>query len=185
MGKDSEELIRQAAREGAKEGARAVMDALARKSKESVQERRDKRFKNAKFLLKNYRDLKKGSVEAISSVAELGEEDFDFFERLMGGGAEELTAESIVRTRARTAVIMAHVDAMLTVYKEVCDQSPRPEDRRRYRVLERLCTGPVEMTAAQIAEEDHTYEKAVYRDFDAASERMGVLLFGIPWFGLE
>lgn len=33
---------------------------------------------------------------------------------------------------------MNHVNAMLEVYKKSCEDSPYPEDRRRYRVVEGL-----------------------------------------------
>ncbi|MDF2636098.1 MAG: hypothetical protein K0R78_2972 [Pelosinus sp.] len=53
----------------------------------------------------------------------------------LGECTKEEYIESIKSSTIRTMTIMAHVEAMLKLYKIDCDTSGKAEDARRYRIL--------------------------------------------------
>ena len=91
----------------------------------------------------------------------------------------------IVRSKARSAIMLAHIDAMLRAYEIICLTSKRPEEQRRYRVLEAMYLRDEPVPAKDIAEAEGIDLRTVYKDLDAACEKMSALLFGIQWIERE
>ena len=94
----------------------------------------------------------------------------------------ELKVLSIEKGKAKTKMIMSHVDTMLDVYKKQCDIAADPEEMRRYRVIKGLYLDAEPKTAVDIAEEEHITERTVFRDVKAACKRLAILFFGIYGF---
>ena len=141
----------------------------------------NRRRANTKMLLRNYRSLKEHSESAIYEAAQ-AERDFELAEILdmMGAGKRGgIKVESIRESAARTALIIEHVDRMLEAYRISCERSRKPEDMRRYRVIHGLYISAVPETAEDIAENECIDRSTVYRDIDAAVERLSAMLFGI------
>lgn len=179
---ERDELIRSVAREAAKEAA----EELARMREIEQQERRDRRFQNAKFLMEHYRELQAHAGEAIESLAELDDETYEFFEALMSdNGIKNLSVQAIVQSKTRTKIMLVHVDAMLEIYRKACVTSLNEIERRRWRVLYGLYLADTPLSVEELALREFVDARTVRRDADAACERLGVLLFGIPFFGRE
>ena len=51
---------------------------------------------------------------------------------------DDLKVESIMKSAARTQIIMRHVNRMLDIYKVVCENSLDETEQRHYRVIEAL-----------------------------------------------
>ena len=74
---------------------------------------------------------------------------------------------------------MEHVREMLTLYKLSCERSDKPEDKRRYRTIERLYLLKEPWSAQEIAEEEGIDISTVYKDLNEAVRRLTALIFGI------
>lgn len=176
---------------GAKLGAQAAAEVAAKEAAKAVERERkaarnrqvDKRLHNTKVLFRNYRKMKLYCTEAIYEKFSDVEEYESFMEimELMTGQPtdEQLLLESVERSVMRTQAMMAHVDRMLGIYQGLCERSGRKEDGRRWRVLRGMYLDGEPVTASELAEREYVEKRTVYRDVDAATEDMAVLLFGI------
>lgn len=167
----------------AETAAKATAKALEKQKRQYAEKLVDRRYHNTKLLLRNYRKLNSHYKEAVKDKLAAVEESDSFMEimELMTGTLtdEQLLIESIERSAVRTQVIMAHVNKMLDIYKEVCDRSQRPEDGRHWRALRALYLDDEPMTAAEIAELEQVDKRTVYKDIDASVRDLTVLFFGI------
>lgn len=140
----------------------------------------DRRLRNTKLLLRNYREL---LVHAESAIYEANstqdEEVFDILEMMTGSRSADYYVESIKASAARTRIIIEHIKEMLTIYEILCHRSTKPEDKRRYRVLSALYIDENPATVAQIAQDENVDERTIYRDIDSACEKLSALIFGI------
>ena len=98
----------------------------------------------------------------------------------IGGIAIESIRESVARTR----LIIQHVNEMLAMYKIYCERSQRLEDMRRFRVIHGLYIAEQSKSADEIADEECVETRTIYRDIDAAVERLTALIFGIDGLDL-
>jgi len=172
------------ARLAAEIATKTAIDIYAKEKQREKKRRADRRLRDTKRLLKNYREIKIHAGDAIASLAEVKNEDFDFFHSIMEDESS-VDVTAIVQSKARSAIMLTHIDAMLEAYQVICFASAKPEEQRRYRILEStyLCESPD--TIANIAKCENIDERTVYRDLDAAYEKMSALLFGIQWIERE
>jgi len=169
-------IIRMAAEAGTKD----ALEAYAKEKEKEKKRRSDRRLRDTKRLMKNYREIKIHAGDAVTSLTEVEAEDYDFFQRLMED-KHDVDVDAIVSSKAKSAIMLAHIDAMLSAYQTICMSSKKPEEQRRYRVLESLCLKDKEEQVWDIADRESVDARTIYRDFDAACEKMSALLFGIQW----
>lgn len=167
-------------RVAAEVGSKTALEVYAKQKKRERKARIDRRLRNTKRLMRSYREIKIHAGDAIASLSEVVHEDFEFFKGLMEDG-DTVDVSAIVRSKARSAIMLTHIDAMLQAYQAICYGSKKPEDQRRYRVLESMCLVDNPPTVSEIAERENIDVRTVYKDFDAACEKMSALLFGIQW----
>ncbi|MCD7810560.1 MAG: hypothetical protein LUG91_01730 [Ruminococcus sp.] len=168
---------------GAEIGASAAVKAVERERKKFRNTQRDKRFHNTKLLLRHYRALNEHYKNAVFDVktAEGSSEDFADIMQAMNStmSDEELYIESIKQSCIRTKVIMAHVNKMLDIYRIMCEQSNRMEDKRHWRILSALYLMENGASAAEMAEREHIDKRTVYKDIDVCIDDLTTLFFGI------
>lgn len=158
--------------------ARAMLHEITRNRKE----RYDKRLRNTKLLLRNYRMLKSHIAEAVYDATrerEVLTEGESLYDVMNAFGGERQYIESIRKSVRRTRLIMTHVDSMLEVYRAYCEQSKKQEAARHYRVLYALYLADDAKTPQDIADAEHIETRTVYRDIDAAAEILTPLFFGV------
>ena len=63
-----------------------------------------------------------------------------------------MVVESIKRSAERTAIMMAHIDSMLDLFKQLCERSCNELQMRKYDVLYQLYIAGTNMTVKQLAE---------------------------------
>jgi len=182
--KFSEEAVRIAAEVAAKNAARVGAEAgIARYEAEQAKRRKkraDRRLRDTKRLLLHYREIKLHAEDAISSLNEITDEDYDFFQRLMESDTG-VDVQAIVTSKIRSSIMLAHIDTMIQKYGEISMASRRSEDIRRYRILVAMCiTEPAE-SLSEIAQRENIHERTIYKDLDAACVKMSALLFGVQW----
>lgn len=177
MGKMDKEMDRIAAI-AAEAGARAAMEKLENERRREVQERVDRRLRNTRLLLKNYRLFKKHTDNAVYQVEQLDESVLEILELMERRGPSDFST-SIKNSTTRTAVIVRHIDVMLGLYKTYCENSGRQEDLRRWRVVKALYLDDQPSTVQELADREYVAEKTIRRDIDAICEHLSALLFGI------
>lgn len=155
----------------------AVATALEFMEKERQRQqkgKRDRRLRNTKLLLRNYRKFKIHCEDNIHDLEEL--RDPDSLEYL---DTDDLVIESIIRNKERTAVMLKYIDRMLQIYRILCEQSNKPEDLRRYRIMFDFYIVDEEKTVEEIAKCQNVDSRTVYRDVNKSCESLSSLIFGI------
>lgn len=171
------EIIRIAAEAAAK----TTIEVYNKQIHKAQVERVDKRLRNTKLLLRNYRMFK---AHCENAVYELGMDDYedeniyDILDRL-NNEETEFFVESIRKSVARTAIMVKHIDAMLQYYEIFCTKSNNPEEERRYQVIYTHYIDENPKTINQLADQFIITDRTIYRDIDIACERISALLFGI------
>lgn len=175
MGKETEVLVRLAAEAGAK----AAMETLEKERQRDRKSRYDRRLRNTKLLLRNFRMFKEHCENAVFDAAQLDENAIDILDLMWDHGDTDMMVESIKKSAQRTAIIMRHITDMLALYETYCYRSGKPEDARRYRVIDGLYISDRQKSALQLAMEEHVDQRTVYRDVEDATEKLSALIFGI------
>lgn len=173
---DKEYIIRLAAEVGAQSALKAYREETERMQKE----RADRRLRNTKLLLRNYRMFKAHAENAVYNANDVDDDAYDIID-LMSDRYRDSDAlvESIQRSAARTATIVRHIDTMLKLYEAYCNSTGNPEEIRRWNVICGLYINDPPMTIKQLANAFVCTERTIYRDIDDACEKIAALIFGI------
>lgn len=171
----------QALRVAAEVGASTALRHYEDRQAEATKELWDKRLRNTKLLLKNYRLFKDHVANAVFSEEQADEiNPLQVLRELMlPGKSGTMFVESIKRSAARTRITVAHIDNILRCYQAYCLASNSVEDKRRWAVVEGLYISEEKKTAAELAEAHVVAERTIYKDVDAACEIIAPMMFGI------
>lgn len=154
--------------------SREAIKAHQENLKQEEKARRDRRLKNIKLLLRNYRNFKKHCEDIKLEIDELND-------RLtfVTVDSEEFKLESILRSKERTLIMVRYVDRMIMVYKTLCESSDNPEDMRQFRIIHDLYISDDRMSVKFISKRENVAERTVYRDVDKACKTLASLMFGL------
>ena len=95
-------------------GIRAAMDYLAEEKEKARKSRYDRRLRNTRLLLKNYRSFKRHAQGAIFNAKQAKENAIDILDGLDDGMLNDnLYVEGIKKSQQRTIIILNHVEEML------------------------------------------------------------------------
>lgn len=165
---------------GIETGTKAAMDYLAEEKKAQKKGRHDRRLRNTRLLLKNYRTFKQHAQGAVFSAKQASENAIDILESLDEFTFDDdLYIESIKRSQQRTIIIMRHVDEMLKYYRIACEQSGREDEMRCYRIIMATYINEERKTAEEIAEAEHIERRTVYKNINSAIKPLSGLIFGV------
>lgn len=151
-----------------------AFDYLEKEKQKQQKAKRDRRLRNTKLLLRNYRSFKlhcgdvKAELEKVVDPNVLNDLD-----------ADELAVESINRSKERTLAMVKFIDQMLEVYRIICERTDRPEEIRRYKTIHMMYIADEKYTAEQIATCHKIDVRTVYRDVNDASKALSALIFGV------
>ena len=171
------QMMKKAAREGAKEGIAAY------ESRQAVlaSERTEKVRNSAKTLVQHYRKLKKmkdTSVYDTDTVTDLTLSGI--FDHILDEcRIEEFELTSTKKNMLITGMLLNHVDTQLENYRRECEQSNIPDVQRRYRVIEMMYLQNNPMKPDEIAERENIEKTSVYRTLEKAYDDLTALFFGI------
>ena len=182
LGSETKEALAAATVEAAKIGAEASVKAVERERKKFRDARSDRRFRNIKLLLRHYHTLSANCANAVYDAAteQTGEQGIEeIIEALDEMFEQGIQVESIMKSAARTQIIMDHLNRMLGIYKAYCEASSKEEERRHYRVIEAMYLLPKPMTSVEVAAAERIDKRTVYKDIDAACATLSALIFGI------
>lgn len=122
-GEDCAEI---ATRKAGKIGADAGTTRYLEEKKRDSKRRKDRRLPGYRRLLRHYREIKAHAEDAITSLAEMKDEDYDFFQAFVTE-RNSVDVRAIVTSKARSAIMIAHIDAMLLKYQQIAYASNRLE----------------------------------------------------------
>ncbi|HBG7314072.1 hypothetical protein NMF85_10665 [Clostridioides difficile] len=168
----------------AKEAAEKAIQIYKIKSNEEAIELYNRKIRNTKLLLKHYREFKKHIDNSVFKVSCKSGNAIEVLTTLADRYvSEDLFVESISKSVSRTNVIIAHIDIMLKIYKEYCNNSNDIE-QRRYRIIEERFIKEVKhkkdrSSINKIAKRENIDTRTVYKDIDQACERLATLIFGV------
>ena len=174
--KTAEDLIKIAG----EAGANAALLYIQNEKKKAQIKRQDMRLYNTKLLLRNYRMLNAYVLNATYENSDDDESAVDILDMMCEKSwKDDVCIESIKSSVARTFIIMKHINGMLEIYEVLCQQSKKPEDLRRWRVMNTMYIDEDNATAEEIAQNEGIDTRTVYKDLSYSTEKMTALLFGI------
>jgi hypothetical protein len=91
---------------------------------------------------------------------------------------EELTLETLMKYKIKTAKMMKHFDRMLNHFERDC-QSGTEEEKRRYRVIYHRYLSENRLTIQMLCEMYNVEQGTIYRDTKQGINDISVLLFGL------
>ena len=176
------DAVQEAARIGAEVGAKTALETIRSEQEKARRTRKDRRPRNTKLLLKQYRTMRLGCMNSVYDAAQaaVSAED-DNIEALMSHLDDaDFRVESTFRTAGRTYILVQHMDKMLDLYAYICDRAEREDYKRHYRTIMALyIEGDAPVTVEAISTSEHVDKRTVYKDIDAAVETLSTLLYGI------
>jgi len=176
----STRVLEIALQKGIEAGTKAAMEYLIEEKKAQRKGRYDRRLRNTRLLLKNYRILKQHVQGAVFNAKQAKESAIDILDGLDEFSFDDnLYIESIKRSQQRTFIILQHIDEMLKYYRIACEQSGREDAMRCYRIIMKTYINEERKTAEQIAEEENIERRTVYKNINAAIKPLSALIFGI------
>lgn len=166
----NEELINQIV----KVAVQTAIDYMEQKRKEDRKKRVDRRLRNTKLLLANYKNFKLHCSDIKDELSKL--DDPDLLDNL---DTEELVIESIKRSKQRTLVIVRFIDRMLQIYRHTALTSRKPEEQRKFDTIYKLYISEEEYTHEMVAKSHNVDKRTVHRDVNDAVQTLSALIFGI------
>ena len=177
------DIMKKLAAEAAKAGAEAIERETRAIAARQQQKIKDRRLRNTRLLLKNYRAFKAHVELAVSDLDDLDTDDMrpgEIFEILSRGySSEQAYVDAIRRTAGRTAIMVGHLERMLRLYENLCAASAFESEKRRWRILQARYLDENPLPMDEIADNEHIHKRTAERDLDAAIESLSALIFGI------
>ncbi|MCM3413538.1 hypothetical protein [Metabacillus litoralis] len=153
---------------------RTALEYLEKERESQKKLKQDRRLRNIKLLLRHYRSFKMHYEATKEDLKELDEYlELDEF------GDNELAIEAIKRSKKRTASMVKFIDKMIGIFKIMCEQSEKEEDKRIYQSVYYLYISEVKLSAKDISERHNTDPRTVYKDVEKACKTLSSLIFGV------
>jgi hypothetical protein len=169
----------------AKAGAAAAMERWDKMQAEQRKAEHDKRLQNVKVLLANYHKFKELAENAVYN-AEQAEELIDLLLLMWDpSNKSDAIVESIKRSALRTNIIVTHVDAMLSSYRNMVYKGGSAVARRRFDILWDRYIAEPELSVDEIAAKYAIESRTVYDDIDIAADNLASIMFGVDYILLK
>ncbi|MDR1630079.1 MAG: hypothetical protein LBS36_07710 [Oscillospiraceae bacterium] len=176
----SNRILEIAVQRGTEAGIKAAMEYLEESKTSQQKGRYDRRLRNTRLLLKNYRVFKSHAQGAVYKATQAKEKAVDILDGLDEFSFDDgLYVESIKKSQQRTIIILKHIEEMLRYYQIDCEQSHKDEEMRRYRIIMDYYIQDDKKSAEEIAEKEHIERRTVYKDINIALKPLSALIFGI------
>ena len=157
-----------------KVAAQTAIEHVEKMEKEKRKKRIDRRLRNTRLLLTNYKNFKLQCTENITEIEQL--DDPNLMEYL---DTDDLVIESIKLSKQRTLVMVAFIERMIEVYRVISLTSGKQEESRKYETIKKLYFSEEEMTHEKVADVHKVTLRTVYRDVDSAVKTLSSLIFGV------
>ncbi len=185
-------LIEKMIESGVNEGIQKGLKQYDNMQKNKTKFRYDKRLRNTRLLLKNYRsfvehcDNAKYLVEnPIKKEIEKDNLKVQLFDDFYNLQDDAYIVASILKSKEKTRIILDHINLCLDFFQAKAIKTNNQEMIRRYNVISDLYINETPMTYEEIAEIEHISQKTVNRDRKKAIKELSVLIFGIDGLDLS
>ena len=175
---------------GVNEGIQRGLKEYDLKQKNKMKIKYDKRLRNTRLLLKNYRSFVEHCNNAKYSVEnpikkEISKNNLtvQLFDDLYNLQDDAFVVSSILKSKEKTKIILDHINMCLEFFEQKAIKTNNQEMIRRYNVIDNLYIKEKPMSFEQIAEQIST--KTVNRDKNKAIQELSVLIFGIDGLDLS
>lgn len=176
----STRVMELAIQRGIDTGTKAAMEYIMEEKKTQQKGRYDRRLRNTRLLLKNYRTLKQHAQGAVFNAKKAKENAVDILDGLDSFQFDDnLYIESIKKSQQRTIIILRHIEEMLKYYRIACEESGREDEMRCYRIIMATYIDDEKKTAEEIAEIENIERRTVYKNINTAMKPLSALIFGI------
>ena len=168
----------------AEAGAKAAMETLEKERQRDRKDMADRRLRNTKLLLRNYRIFRAHAENAVFEIEDVITPEEIIADLMMPGRDTTAFVESIKLSAARTATIVKHIELMMDLFQSYCFTLGSEEDQRRWRVVNELyikdlAPGERPISIPALAKEENVVDRTIYKDIDIAAERIAAFMFGI------
>lgn len=137
--------------------------------KKQKKEEKDWRLRNTKLLLENYHRLKDHCEDIDQQIDEYEDTVLSL---------DELTLETLMKYKMKTAKMMRHFDRMVKHY-ETDSQRGSQEEHRRFKVLYHRYLSKDKLPIQSLCEMYNVERGMIYRDTKMAVHDLSVFLFGL------
>jgi len=176
----STRVMELAIQRGIDTGTKAAMEYIMEEKKTQQKGRYDRRLRNTRLLLKNYRTLKQHAQGAVFNAKKAKENAVDILDGLDSFQFDDnLYIESIKKSQQRTIIILRHIEEMLKYYRIACEESGREDEMRCYRIIMATYVDDEKKTAEEIAEIENIERRTVYKNINTAMKPLSALIFGV------
>jgi hypothetical protein len=147
------------------------------------QKRSERRLRNTRILLENYRSFKLFCNNAVSGAeSKVSENAFDILDSLDDIDNESLFVESISKSVARTIIMVNHIITMMDIFEEVCKKKKK---YKYYKVLYYMYIQDENICNEKIAEKIGQSERQLYNVSNSAIEALSPIMFGIDYLKIN
>ncbi|MBO5143600.1 MAG: hypothetical protein J6C46_11545 [Clostridia bacterium] len=149
-GQDAQ-IIHEIINEATEKATVNALKIIKKEQYEKEKNRYDRRLHNTELLLRNYRNFKE-HIENVNCLDEDIEEiNTDMFD--IKDDNERVYLNSVSKTRARTLIMIKHMERCLEYYTCRCLYSKKEEVQRRVQVIKMLYINDKRMSYSEIAKE--------------------------------
>ncbi|AMW98436.1 hypothetical protein [Rummeliibacillus stabekisii] len=158
----------------ARTAAAVAVEKYQAEQQEREKHKHDRRLRNIKLLLRNYRWFATHSADIKLDIVELDEklelDDLD---------TDEFAVMSIKKSKKKTLAMVKFINKTLEIYKLMCEESGNVDDIRKYETIYHMYISEEKKTVAEISNCQFANERTVYRNAQRAYEDLAVLIFGV------
>ena len=162
------------------EATENAVKLIERQKQEKIKGKYDRRLRNTETLLKNYNNFKEHIENSIYATSQIKDEniveDMDYDEEI-----EDTFVNSILKSKERTKIMMAHIDNCLEYYTLKCLSSKREDIQRRIQVIKMLYSNEKTKTYEEISEELNCSTKTINNTKREAIKELSALFFRNRW----
>ena len=185
-----ENIINKTAAITAKITADELYAKLTQERKQKEESLFNLRLYNTKLLLEHYRLFKEHAENAISDLDDIDAEQItaiEIMDSMLQSPVDkgEIALESIRNSALRTKIVIEHIDSMLGIYEAYCEKSLKPEDYRRWDIINTVYIKDMSssMTKMEIyedlADKHIVTVRQIQNDLESGIVKLTALLFGI------
>ncbi|NEU29952.1 hypothetical protein GN156_04065 [bacterium LRH843] len=169
----NQKILEEVAKISAKTAVQTALEFLEKERRKQEKQKHDRRLRNIKLLLSNYRSFVKHCEDIKIAI-----KDIDNKIEWAMLDSEEFDLMSIRRSKEKTLAMVRYIDKMMAVYKVMCVEDGA-ESERRYQVIKSLYIDNPKKSMVELSNVHFLSEKTIRRDRDKACEALSVLMFGV------
>ena len=162
---------------GVQAGVREALDRIKLDKAEKCKYNKDRRLRNTELLLRNYTSLMEHYRRAVYTTEKVEDIDVNNLLDELEDKEEEIYIDAIYKTRARTRIMIDHIDSVFGYYEYKARRNNDINAIRRFEVIKLLYFENKKYHEVSLKLNCST--KTINRDRKLAIEELSTLFFGV------